>query len=141
MKVRKMKYKTIIAVLLAVVMSVLPVCAADSTGTRLIEPRFNHTATAELTITFTTDNVVHGTLLIGPYNTAAGVSGMMKLFDANGNVLDLWSVSDYTEPFAVENTYQGQYGATYTLYFKGYVYSNNSTAPDSIELQVTGTCK
>ncbi len=141
MQIRKIKCKTIIAVLLAMILSTLPVCAAENAGTRLIEPRFNHTATAELIIGFDTDNVVHGTLLIGPYNTAAGVSGTMKLFDADGNPLAVWSVSDYVEPFAAEKTYQGDYGETYTLYFKGYVYSNNNTAPDSIELQVTGTCK
>lgn len=139
MRIRKMK--TVVAVLLAMVMSVLPVCAADSVSSYAVDPRFSHAASVELVIGFDTNNVVHGTLLVTPYNTASGVSGTMKLYDANGTVLALWPVSDYSEPFAVENTYQGKYGATYTLYFKGYVYANNSTAPDSIEIQVTDTCK
>ena len=138
---KRMKSKTIVAVLLAMVMSVLPVCASDNVSICAVEPRFNHAATVDLAISFDTNNVVHGTLLVVPYESAAGVSGMMKLYDANGTVLANWSVSDYDSPFAVENTYQGQYGATYTLYFKGYVYGTGYTPADSIELQVTGTCR
>lgn len=134
-----MKCKTIVAVVLAMVMSVLPVCAADMSA-RAVDPRFQHAATVDLIIGFDTSNVVHGTLLVDPYASAAGVSGTMKLYDANGTTLAVWAVSDYSSPFMVENTYQGQYGATYTLYFKGYVYGKNNTAADSIELQVTGTC-
>ena len=136
-----MKIKKLVAVVLAVVMSVLPVCAASEVATAAVEPRFNHTMGADLAIGFDTSNVVHGTLLINPYNSASGVSGTMKLYDANGTCLAVWPVSDYSEPFAVENTYQGRYGATYTLTFKGYVYGNNGVAADSIELQVTGTCR
>lgn len=135
-----MKMKKIVAVVLAVMMSVLPVCAADMSS-RAVDPRFQHIASAELFIGFDSNNVVHGSLLVTPYSTASGVSGTMKLYDANGTVLKIWPVSDYSSPFAVENTYQGQYGATYTLYFKGYVYANNGTAADSIELQVTDTCR
>jgi len=136
-----MRMKKFVAVVLAVVMSVLPVCAANEVASRAIEPRFNHTMAADLAISFDTNNVVHGTLLISPYNSATGVSGTMKLYDANGTCLKIWPVSDYAEPFAVENTYQGSYGATYTLTFKGYVYGNNGMAADSVELEVTGTCR
>ena len=134
-----MKCKTIVAVVLAMVMSVLPVSAADMSA-RAVDPRFQHAATVDLVISFDNNNVVYGTLLVDPYDSAAGVSGMMKLFDENGTVLAVWPVSDYDEPFAVENTYQGQHGATYTLYFKGYVYGKHYTAADPIELQITDTC-
>ncbi len=135
-----MKCKKIVAVLLAMVMSVLPVCAADMSA-RAVDPRFQHAASVDLTISFDANNVVHGTLLVAPYNSAAGVSGTMKLYDANGNTLAVWPVSDYNSPFMVENTYQCQYGKTYTLYFKGYVYGRNNTAADPIELQITDTCR
>lgn len=136
-----MKCKAFVAVILAMVMSVLPVCAADDIASRAVDPRFQHAATVDLIISFDTSNVVHGTLLVVPYDSAAGVSGTMKLYDASGNTLAVWPVSDYSSPFAVENVYQGQHGATYTLYFKGYVYGRNNTAADPIELQVTGTCR
>ena len=135
-----MKCKAIVAVVLAMVMSVLPVCAADMSA-RAVDPRFQHAATVDLIIGFDTNNVVHGTLLVNPYDSAAGVSGTMKLYDSNGTTLAVWPVSDYSTPFLIENTYQGRYGATYTLYFKGYVYGRNNTAADPIELQVTGTCR
>lgn len=133
--------KKIIALVLAMMMSIMPVCAAGEMASRAVDPRFQHAASVNLTIGFDTNNVVHGTLLVDPYASAAGVSGTMKLYDASGNTLAVWPVSDYSEPFAVENTYQGRYGATYTLYFKGYVYGRNNTAADPIELQVTGTCR
>lgn len=135
-----MKCKALVAVVLAMVMSVLPVCAADMSA-RAVDPRFQHASSVELIIGFDTNNVVHGTLSVVPYSSAAGVSGTMKLYDASGRTLAVWPVSDYSEPFVVENTYQGQHGATYTLYFKGYVYGRNNTAADPIELQVTGTCR
>lgn len=135
----KVKGKIIVAVVLAMIMSVLPVCAADMT-TRAVDPRFQHASSVELIIGFDTSNVMHGTLLVTPYDSAAGVSGTMKLYDANGTTLAVWPVSDYSEPFMVENVYQCQDGATYTLYFKGYVYGRNNTAADPVELQVSGTC-
>lgn len=135
-----MKCKALVAVVLAMVMSVLPVCAADNTA-RAIDPRFQHASSVELLIGFDANNVVHGTLFVAPYDTAAGVSGTMKLFDSNGTTLAVWPVSDYSSPFMIENIYQGQYGQTYTLYFKGYVYGRNNTAADPVELQVTGTCR
>ena len=135
-----MRCKALVAVVLAMVMSVLPVCAADATA-RAIDPRFQHAASVELLIGFDTNNVMHGTIIVNPYDSAAGLSGTMKLYDANGTTLAVWPVSDYSQPFAVENVHQCQYGQTYTLYFKGYVYGRNNTAADPVELQVSGTCR
>lgn len=136
-----MKCKRILAVVLAMVMSVLPVCAADNMASRAVDPRFQHAASVELIIGFDTSNVMHGTIIVNPYDSAAGISGTMKLYDSNGTTLAVWPVSDYSEPFGVENVYQCQYGQTYTLYFKGYVYGRNNTAADPVELQVSGTCR
>lgn len=133
--------KKIIALVLAMMMSIMPVCAAGEMASRAVDPRFQHAASVNLSIGFDMNNVMHGTLLVTPYDSAAGVSGTMKLYDANGNTLAVWPVSDYNSPFMVENTYQCQYGKTYTLYFKGYVYGRNNTAADPIELQVTDTCR
>ena len=55
--------------------------------------------------------------------------------------MDVWSVSDYDEPFFKEVSYQGEYGETYTATFGGYAYSNNGTPADRLDLSVTGTCK
>lgn len=132
--------KKIVALVLAMMMSIMPVYAAGEMTSRAVDPRFQHAASVNLTIGFDTNNVMHGTLLVNAYDSAAGVSGTMKLYDANGTTLAVWPVSDYSSPFGVENTYQCQDGATYTLYFKGYVYGRNNTAADPVELQVSGTC-
>lgn len=128
------KYKMVLAVLLAVVMMMTPVCAAT--------PRYLHTSSVDLTIGFDTSNVVYCDLTVTPYDSASGVSGLMKLYDSDGSLLKAWPVSDYEEPFAVEYTYQGKYRETYTLCFSGYVYGyGTGVVPDEIEISVTGKCK
>ena len=133
-------WRTVIAVLLAMSLSSMPICAAESVATYGLQPRFNNISSAQLTIGFDTNNVVYCTLFVDPYNHGSGVSGLMKLFDSSGTCLEIWSVSDYDSPFIAENTYQGVYGETYTLTFAGYAYSNNQTAPDRLDMSVTDTC-
>ena len=135
MKKSSLKFKTIVAVVLAMVMMTMPVCAEEA-----ITPYFSNISRASLTIAFDTSNVVYCTLSVTPFSHGSGVSGLMKLFNSDGTCLEIWSVSDYEKPIAAENTYQGVYGETYTVTFEGYAYSNNGTAPDRLEISTTGTC-
>lgn len=130
-----LKKKTIIAALMVMIMMTIPVCAAEG-----ITPYFNNVSVARVDIGFDTNNVIYCGLTISPYSHCSGVSGLMRLYDGDGNCLQIWSVSDYERPIGVENTYQGVYGETYTVTFTGYAYSNNGTAADRLELSVEGTC-
>jgi hypothetical protein len=65
----------------------------------------------------------------------------MRLYDSNNNELAIWPVSDYERPIGVEFTYQGVYGEEYTAVFTGYAYSNNGTAADRLELEVSAVCE
>lgn len=132
--------KTIIAVILVMTITIVPVYAAD-TGDFGIQPYYTHTESVALTIGFDKNNVVYCGLSVFTYSTGTGTSGLMKLFDSTGTCLEIWSVSDYVEPIMAENTYQGEYGEKYTVTYGGYVYSNNMTAPDRIDLSASGTCK
>lgn len=142
MKIRKQILKTVIAVLLAMSMTLVPVCAAEQVVTTSgVQPRANNISAATLTIGFDMNNVVYCGLSVVPYDHGSGVSGIMKLFNSSGTCLAVWSVSDYVRPIMAENTYQGVYGETYTCTFFGYAYSNNQTAPDELDLSVTARCE
>ena len=136
MKKSFLKFKTIVAVVLAMVMMTMPVCAEEA-----ITPYFNNINNVSLTIAFDVDNVAHCILSVSTLSHGSGVSGLMKLFDSDGTCLEIWSVSDYEQPIIEENTYQCTYGETYTVTFEGYAYSNNNTAPDRLEISSTATCK
>ena len=97
---KKVYMKAIIAVLLAMVMVTMPVCAADDIGLGGIQPYYNNIASAQLTIGFDTNNVVYCTLIFDPYSHGSGVSGLMKLYDSSDTCLAIWSVSDYERPIA-----------------------------------------
>ncbi len=141
MKVRKRITKTILAVILTISMTIMPVCAAEQVVTaNSIQPYFNNIGSAALTIGFDTNNVVYCCITVDPFSHGSGISGLMKLFDSSGTCLAVWSVSDYERPIGVEHTYQGVYGETYTCTFFGYAYSNNQTPPDELDMSVTGTC-
>lgn len=139
MKMRMKKIKTIVAMVLAMIMMTMPVCAEGMVQNG--NARFSNIHSAELSIAFDTNNVIYCTLSVEPFSHGSGVSGLMKLFDSDGNCIEIWSVSDYVKPIMAEFTYQGEYGETYTLTFAGYAYSNNGTAADRLELSTTGTCK
>lgn len=128
--------KILTAMLMAMIMMVIPVCAEDM----VVKPKFNNISSAALQVGFDKDYTVYCTLTLSPYPHCSGVSGIMKLWDSHGNCLDVWSVSDYERPFMVENTYPGVYGETYTVTFGGHVYSNNGTAADRLDMSVTDTC-
>lgn len=136
----KRKIKTMLAVVMAMMMLVLPVCAGDF-AVKSIEPYLGCVDSVALSMSFDTNNVVYCSLTATGLSNTSGISGVMQLHDSRGNVLKSWAVSDYEEPFSCEFTYQGRYWATYTLTFEGYAYSNNGTLPDRLELDVTGQCK
>ena len=134
-------FKTIAIGALIFALYALPICASAEYEVRGIEPRYNNVGGVSLTIGFDTNDVVYVTLSAATYSHGSGVSGVIKLFDSDGNCLDVWSVSDYVEPIFSEVSYQGEYGETYTATFGGYAYSNNGTPADRLDLSVTGTCK
>jgi len=140
MKLRFKLAKIMLTVILMFTISTIPVLAAEEPGAYIVQPRFSNINGASLGIAFDTNNVVYIALNVDPYSHGSGVSGLIKLFDSDGNCLDVWSVSDYVKPICTEVTYQGEYGETYTATFEGYAYSNNGTAPDRLELSITGTC-
>lgn len=136
MKKLKNKMKIIVALVLAMGMMTMSVCAAEP-----ISPRFSNVASVSLSIDFDMNNVVYCTLAVAPYSHGSGVSGLMKLYDSDGNCLKIWSVSDYERPIVAEFTYQGVYGEEYTAVFTGYAYSNNGTAADRLELEISAVCE
>ncbi len=136
---KKSIMKMFMAIVLAVNIMILPVCAADSAGSS-IQPYYAHTQSATLSIGFDMDNVIYCSLVVVPYSTGTGTSGLMKLYDSSGALLATWSISDYESPIAAEHTYQGKYGERYTVTYGGYVYGNNMTAPDRIDLSITDSC-
>lgn len=138
MKRCSFKFRTAVAVILAMIMMAMPVCAEGENTPSLY---FNNTSSAIISIDFDMNNVVYCGLLVTLYSHGSGVSGMMKLYDSAGTCLDMWYISDYVEPIGCENTYQGKYGETYTVTFEGYVYGKKNLPADRLELSVTGTCK
>lgn len=140
MKVRLRLVKVILAVVLMFTISSMPVLAAEGTGAYIVQPRYNNINGASLGIAFDTNNVVYIALNVDPYSHGSGVSGLIKLFNSDGDCIAAWSVSDYVEPFFKEVTHQGEYGETYTATFEGYAYSNNGTPGDRLELSITSTC-
>ena len=122
----------LLTVVLAMVMFTIPVSAAT--------PRFNNIGEAKLLMAFDTNYTVYVGLSVAAYSHGSGVSGLVKLFDSEGTCLEIWSVSDYEKPIGAEFTYPGVKGETYTATFAGYAYSNNGTAADRLELEITETC-
>ena len=139
MKRVKRIVKTVIAVMMAVNVLVLPICASENIVT-YTEPRLNNIFSASLSIGFDTNNVAYCNISVTPYSHCTGFDGIMRLLDADGNQLKSWSISDFTEPYMVEKTWQCEYGKTYTVTFQGYAYGTDSMY-DEINLSDTGTCK
>ncbi len=129
MKKRILKFLTVILVM---VMFTIPVSAAT--------PRFNNIGDATLLIDFDSNYTVYIGLCVSTYSHGSGVSGLVKLFDSEGTCLAIWPVSDYEKPIGAEFTYPGVLGETYTATFAGHAYSNNGTASDRLELEITATC-
>ena len=129
MKKRILKLLTVVLVL---VMFTIPISAAT--------PRFNNIGEATLIIAFDANYTVYVGLSVAAYSHGSGVSGLVKLFDSEGTCLAIWPVSDYEKPLGTEFTYPGVRGETYTATFAGYAYSNNGTAADRLELEITATC-
>ncbi len=138
MKNSKKIVRTVIAVLLAMNLTVLPVCAAER-YVKQMDPRYNNIAIASLTIGFDTSNMGYFSISLSPYAHCTGFSGEMKLLDASGNRLKSWAITDMESPYIVEKTYQCEYGKTYTVTFVGYAYGQNTTY-DDIDLSVSASC-
>ena len=128
----KKRILKVLTVVLMMVMFTVPVSA--------VTPRFNNISTASLLMDFDTNYTVYVGLDISAYSHGSGVSGLVKLFDSEGTCLAIWSVSDYEKPIGAEFTYPGVRGETYTATFAGYAYSNNGTAADRLELEISAVC-
>lgn len=131
--------KTLMTFMLIMSMMIIPVHAAENNDYG-IAPCFNHTESIALTINFDKNNTVYCALSAMLFPTGTGTSGIMTLFDSTGAILKQWPVSDYDEPIAVEHTYPGTYGERYTVTYTGYIYGNNMTTPDWVEMSITDTC-
>ncbi len=128
----KKRILKVLTVVLVMVMFTIPVSAAT--------PRFNNISTASLLMDFDTNYTVYVGLNVSAYTHGSGVSGLVKLFDSEGTCLAIWPVSDYEKPLGAEFTYPGVRGETYTATFAGYAYSNNGTAADRLELEISAVC-
>ena len=120
------------ALIVAISMMTISVSAAT--------PRYNNVGNVSLFLNTDSNHVIYIGLSAETYSHGSGISGLVKLFDSDGNCISIWSVSDYEKPIAVEFTYQGERRETYTAQFHGYAYSNNGTAADRIEIENTITC-
>lgn len=136
---RKSILNTVLAIILALNIGVMPIVAADDAVATSVEPRLNNISAATLSLGFDTNNVAYCGIVLNPYSHCTGMDGMMRLFDENGTQLKSWAIYDHEEPYSVENTWQVEYGGTYTVTFQGYAYGSG-TMYDEINLSVTGTC-
>lgn len=127
------------AVTLALGMTVLPIVASDSPMSRM-EARWNNISTSTVSIGFDENNIGYFGISVTPYKGCRGFDGQMCLYDANGNFLKSWAISDFESPFDQERTYQCEDGKTYTVTFQGYAYGTG-TMYDDIVLSVTDTCE
>lgn len=127
---------------LILIMSIfwVPVCAAGNEISTMVQPRYGNISSIALTLGFDQNNVAYCGISVSLYAHGSGISGLMRLYDDDGNCLAVWSVSDYDEPYMKEFTYQCTYGETYVASFTGYAYSNNGTAADRIEVEIENTC-
>ena len=132
--------RKVITLVIIISMFMLPVCAAGSDASVVVQPRYGNVCSAVITLGFDMNNVGYCCISVSPYAHGTGISGLMRLYDDEGNCLAIWSVSDYERPFMQEFTYQCTYGETYVASFTGYAYSNNGTAADRLELAVENTC-
>ena len=139
MKRAKRLLKTVAAVIIAVNLMILPICASENVAI-CAEPRLNNIFSASLSLGFDTDNVIYCNISVTPYSHCTGFDGIMRLFDADGNQLKSWSISDFEEAYMQERTWQCEYGKTYTVTFQGYAYGTDSMY-DEINLSNTGTCE
>ena len=140
MKITSKLAKNIIALIMIMSMTIIPVCAAGDGTSTIVQPRYSNIGSAVITLGFDENNVAYCCISVDPFLHGSGISGLMKFFDSEGTCLEIWPVSDYERPILQEFTYQCTYGETYTATFEGYAYSNNGTAPDRLELSVSNTC-
>ena len=140
MNAGKFFWRTVLATVLALVITTVPIFASGDNTVNVISPRYNNIGGYSFGIDFDENNVVTVSLSLSTYSHCSGVSGLVKLFDSSGTCLTAWSVSDYEKPISFSATYQGVRGETYTATFGGYAYSNNGTAPDRLDLTYTDTC-
>lgn len=139
MKIRKKIVGMMLAIFFAFDMAIMPLQAEEIVT--CAEPRWNNIAGAVLTIGFDANNIGYFTISLNSYASCTGLSGQMRLYDENGNLLAGWAIYDDVEPYLVERTYQCQEGRTYTVTFQGYAYGNGSTMYDDINLSVTDICE
>lgn len=135
---RKKICKTLIALVLAMNIMILPISASDEI-IRYAQARYNNIFSVDLTLGFDRNCVAYCNISLTPYIHCTGLEGHMRLLDANGNWIMSWNINDHTDPYQVEKTYQVEYGKTYTLTFQGYAFGEG-TLFDDIELSVTSTC-
>lgn len=138
MKRQKKLLRIVAAVLLTINMMTVSVCAEDNIAA-YVQARYNNVAAATLSMGFDTSNVGYFCITLNPYSHCTGLDGMMRLLDADGNLIKSWAVYDHESPYLVENTWQCEYGKTYTVTFQGYAYGAG-TMYDDIVLSVTGSC-
>ena len=135
------------AMLLALNMAVLPVCAENASTQILtgkidsMQARWNNIGAANLTIGFDKDDMGYFGISVTPYwDVFTGFEGQMVLYDENGGHLKSWTISDFERPYDQERTYQCEEGKTYTVRFQGYAYGNG-TMFDEIDLSVSDKCE
>lgn len=139
MKIRRYLYSLLAVVLFSVAFAgnVLSVSASST----YVEPRYNNVSGASISIDFEDGNVYVGVNVV-PYSHGSGISGLVKLYDSTSSQeIAIWPVSDYERPIAVEFSYPGVKGRTYTAVFTGYAYSNNGTAADRLEMECSAKFK
>ena len=79
-------------------------------------------------------------MAVVPKTSCRGLDGALRLEDASGNFVKSWSVSDFTEPYSVQETWLCESGKTYIVSFQGYAYSNNGGMYDDLVASKTFTC-
>lgn len=135
--IKKMMKKRLFSILVALVVfiSFNPIIA-KAYDEHSITPYFNNIGVVALSLWFDDNDVAYCGITLTPYSHCTGMDGMLRLFDPNGVQLKSWAVSDYTEPYMIEKTWQCSQKGDYTLTFQGYAYGEN-TMYDDLVLSIT----
>lgn len=128
------------AIMVLIYKAILPISAAELFSYYVVEPRAVNVTSFNLNATCDENGTVTIVVSVIPKTSCRGFDGALRLEDASGNFVKSWSVSDFSEPYSIQETWLCESGKTYIVSFQGYAYSNNGGMYDDLVASKTFTC-
>ena len=130
------KLRLLICTMLICMCSVLPMQASEApvemtqvvfkipmTQQGDIMPIFDNFMEISFNYGFDDSNMLYYDMTLTPYHNTSYFSGMLRLYDGDGNVLALHTARDTDIPYVTdEYSYQADWGDTFQIGFSGHVY-------------------